>query len=260
LNKGVNNRIKENNNTSSFLQNIFNSPNHSKSIIIQNSFTQYKRKNLNENLTNENIFKISKKLNNSGSLSFSFNNLLSSNPQNLFNSLNNSTPNNFFKNNNIKTIDNCNLKRIGKDYLKKKINKINKNEKKLDFIEVEKDIYQSMHKKKENKKIYLNKIISTSLNQINTSFEMKQKEYFMSDNDKLNNNLHSPIKYKDKKQNENHRYFINDMINKRNIIAQKSKDKLNSDFLNKKMYKNYNNKYNNTIKIKKDIKKVKKDL
>ena len=260
LNKGVNNRIKENNNTSSFLQNIFNSPNHSKSIIIQNSFTQYKKKNLNENLTNENIFKISKKLNNSGSLSFSFNNLLSSNPQNLFNSLNNSTPNNFFKNNNIKTIDNCNLKRIGKDYLKKKINKINKNEKKLDFIEVEKDIYQSMHKKKENKKIYLNKIISTSLNQINTSFEMKQKEYFMSDNDKLNNNLHSPIKYKDKKQNENHRYFINDMINKRNIIAQKSKDKLNSDFLNKKMYKNYNNKYNNTINIKKDIKKVKKDL
>ena len=260
LNKGVNNRIKENNNTSSFLQNIFNSPNHSKSIIIQNSFTQYKKKNLNENLTNENIFKISKKLNNSGSLSFSFNNLLSSNPQNLFNSLNNSTPNNFFKNNNIKTIDNCNLKRIGKDYLKKKINKINKNEKKLDFIEVEKDIYQSMHKKKENKKIYLNKIISTSLNQINTSFEMKQKEYFMSDNDKLNNNLHSPIKYKDKKQNENYRYFINDMINKRNIIAQKSKDKLNSDFLNKKMYKNYNNKYNNTINIKKDIKKVKKDL
>ena len=260
LNKGVNNRIKENNNTSSFLQNIFNSPNHSKSIIIQNSFTQYKKKNLNENLTNENIFKISKKLNNSGSLSFSFNNLLSSNPQNLFNSLNNSTPNNFFKNNNIKTIDNCNLKRIGKDYLKKKINKINKNEKKLDFIEVEKDIYQSMHKKKENKKIYLNKIISTSLNQISTSFEMKQKEYFMSDNDKLNNNLHSPIKYKDKKQNENHRYFINDMINKRNIIAQKSKDKLNSDFLNKKMYKNYNNKYNNTINIKKDIKKVKKDL
>ena len=59
MNKGI--KI---NNTSSFFQNIFNSSNHSKSIIIQNSFTQmrnleYKMKNLNEILTNENIFKIS---------------------------------------------------------------------------------------------------------------------------------------------------------------------------------------------------------
>jgi len=270
LNKGINSKIKKNNNTSSFLQNIFNSPspNHSKSIIIQNSFTQqsnleYKRKNL---ITNENMIKISKKLNNSGSLSNSFNNLLSSNPQNLFNSLNSSTPNNCFKNNNIKTIDNFNLKKIGKSYLKKKINKNNKNEKienekKLDLNEVEKDIYQFIQKKKENKKIYLNKIC-LSLNQIRSSFELKQKEYFMSDNEKLNNYLNSPIKYKEKKQTENHHYFINDMINKKNIITKKSKEKLKGDLLNKKFHKNNNySKYNNnTINVKKDIKKGKKDI
>ena len=264
LNKGINNRTKKNNNESSFLQNIFNSPNHSKSIIVQNSFTQLSSleyKNLNEYLTNENILKLSKKLNNSGSLSSSFNNLLSSNPQNLFNSLNENSPNNFFKNNNIKTIDNFNLKKIGKSYLKKKINKINKNEKnktekKLDIIKIEKDMYQFIHKKKENKKIYLNKI-GMSLNQIRSSFELKQKEYFMSDNEKLNNYLYSPMKYKDKKQNH---FFINDMINKKKI-TKKSKEKLNGDLLNKKLNKNYNNsKYNNTINEKRDIKKRKKDL
>jgi len=238
--------------------NIFNSPDHSKSIIIQNS----KRKNLIESLTNENIFKISNRLNNSGSLSNSFNNLLSSNPKNLYNSLNGISPNNTFKDNNIKTIDNCNLKKIGKNYLKKNINKINKNEKiepekKLDIIEVTNDMYQSIHKKKENKKIYLNKI-----GIFQSSFELKQKDYFITDNGKYldNNYLYSSIKFKDKKQNENHLYFITDMINKKNIVTkkskEKSKEKFSNDFLNKKLNKNYNNKWNKTI----NAKRGKKDL
>ena len=284
------NKINKNN-TSTQLLNIFNSPSQNNFSIIQNinkgmNHNGDNSHNLNcfqnSSLKNNSIRKKYPKLNNSGSIYYN-NKLTNSNyllptPKILTKSLKNISSSNYLKKSH-KTIDSTNLKKIGKYYLKKKLNtKTNpddnskkeqnllkrfKTEKEIELVEIDKNMYQLIQKKK--KKIYLNNKTKT-LSKIK-SFELKKNENMkniynnleqtIEDLDKyieINEALCSPIKSKDKLISDNYLY-LNDMLNKKKRFLTKSKEKIFDDISNKKL------KNNNIINInKKTLKKDKKHL
>ena len=270
-NNNVNKINKNNTSTSIQLQKIFNSTSQNNSEVIQNinigkSQNGYKSPNINcfenSSLKNNDMRKKYPKLNNSGSLYY--NNVLTNSnyllptPNILTKSLKNYSSSNYLKNSH-KTIDSTNLKKIGKYYLKKKLNtKTNpdenprkeqnllkrfKTEKEIELVEIDKNMYQLIHKKK--KKIYLDNK-TNRLNKIK-SFELKKNENLKNIYQNLeqtiedigkyievNGTLYSPIKSKDKKISDNYLY-LNDMLNKKKRFLTRSKEKAFDDISNKKV-------------------------
>ena len=191
--------------------------------------------------------------------------------------LNNTSHHNYFPNN-IKTIDSHSSEKKRKKNNQKKIviQKIEKLEKEkmlkkfktdknLQLVELDKNIYQLINKKK-NK--FLDKENSMSLNNIN-SFYLKNNKNLTIVNDynydKMEKNLFkkletseniigineyklSPIKPKEKKFIGNSLNIINGLKKKQNIKYINSKDKTNDDNLNKNINKNNNNLLKNSIK------------
>ena len=195
LNRDISKRICKNN-TSSQLQHINKIPNNNNSSMVQSasSHLSHNENNVhnlyfkeNNKMATINIIKKFIKIHTSGNIcnnNLSLNNNFFFPSQKNFDTLNHNKSNNYIKISNIiDTIDNSNInyKKIGKNYLKKKIKVIKNNnydkeklkkfktEKELELIEVDKNMYQLMQKKK--KRIYLDskdfsqkKILSFDLN------------------------------------------------------------------------------------------------
>jgi len=233
-----------------------------KSIAI--SHKDYKidnKNNIEKKIKNNNIINKSTKLNNysrriffNHNIPINNNNFLFLNHKYLCNSLNNCYLTNYIKNN-IKTIDNHSTKNNKKN-IKKKLNLKNnellddenshlkrfKTEKNFELVELDKNIYQLIRKKKKN--LCLDKEVSISINHIK-SFELKknQKLTFEVNNpiyQKRNTNIESkmkvdfgingyklsPIKSMDKKNKDEQLYLVNDLKKKKN---KKNIEKINND-------------------------------
>ena len=259
LNRDISKRICKNN-TSSQLQHINKVPNHNNSSMVQSASSHLSHNennvhnlyfNENNKMTTINIIKKFIKIHTSGN-SFNNNLILNNNfffpSQKNFDTLNHNKSNNYIKNSNITdTIDNSNInyKKVGKNYLKKKIKVINNNnfdkeklkrfktEKELELVEVDKNMYQLIQKKK--KRIYLDskdlsqkKILSFDLNKnenLKKIYKKLEKSEDLEKNIEMTRNLISPIK--DKKERDTHLCLTNETIKKKNLINIKSKEKVN---------------------------------
>jgi len=261
LNRDISKRICKNN-TSSQLQHINKFPSQSSSSMIQSASSHISHNennaynlyfNENNKMTTINIIKKFIKIHTSGNNynnNLLFNNNFFFPSQKNFDTLNHNKSNNYIKNSNfIDTIDNSNInyKKIGKNYLKKKIKVIKNNdfekekikkfntEKELELIEVDKNMYQLMQKKKkriylDSKDLSLKKILSFELNKnenLKKIYKKLEKSEDLEKNIELTRNLISPIKEKDKKDADNQLCLTNETIKKKNIINKKSKEKIN---------------------------------
>ena len=261
LNRDISKRICKNN-TSSQLQRINKVPNHNNSSMIQSasSHLSHNENNVHNLYFNEknkmttiNIIKKFIKIYTSGN-SYNNNLILNNNfffpSQKNFDTLNHNKSNNYIKHSNITdTIDNSNInyKKVGKNYLKKKIKVINNNnfdkeklirfktEKELELVEVDKNMYQLIQKKK--KRIYLDskdlsqkKKLSFDLNKnenLKKIYIKLEKSEDLEKNIEMTRNLISPIKDKDKKERDTHLCLTNETLKKKNLINRKSKEKVN---------------------------------
>ena len=278
LNRDISKKISKNN-TSSQLHHINKVPNNNNSSMIQSASSHLSHKENNvynlyfnekNKMTTINIIKKFIKIHASGN-SIKNNLLINNNfffpSQKNFDTLNHNKSNNYIKKCNIiDTIDNSNInyKKVGQNYLKKKIKVINTNnfekekmkkfktEKELELIEVDKNMYQLIQKKK--KRIYLDskdlsnkKILSFDLNKndnLKKIYKKLEKSEDLDKNIEITRNLISPIKEKDKKDIKDintHLCLTNETIKKKNLINKKSKskEKVNSS-KNKKATNNNN--------------------
>ena len=261
LNRDISKRICKNN-TSSQLRCTNKIPYNNNSSMIQSASSQISHNennvhnlyfNENSKATTINIIKKFIKIYTSGNSCK--NNLLINNnfffpSQKNFGTLNHNKSNNYIKHSNIiDTIDNSNInnKKIGKNYLKKKIKVIKNNnfdkeklkkfktEKELELIEVDKNMYQLIQKKK--KRIYLDskdlsqkKILSFDLNKnenLKKIYKKLEKSEDLEKNIEIPRNLISPIKEKDKKDTNTHLCLTIETKKKKNLINKKSKEKVN---------------------------------
>ena len=258
LNRDISKRICKNN-TSSQLQHISRGPCHNNSSMIQSASSHLSQNENNvhnlyfsesNKMAATNIIKKFIKIHTSGNNSHNniiINNNFSFPSQKNIDILSHNKSNNFIKNsNNIETIDNSNInyKKVGKSYLKKKIKVIKDNnfekeqlkrfktEKELELIEVDKNMYQLIQKKK--KRIYLDskdlsqkKILSFELNKnenLKNIYKNLEKSEDLEKNIEMTRNLVSPIKEKDK---DTPLCLTNETMKKKNIINKKSKEKVN---------------------------------